>query len=96
MAPGTNLAMPTRTLLAGLAASLRFCSTAPSENTLKFRVLGVPAVKVATPAACTTVNEADELLAASFEAVAAAALIVSATVGGVGVTGGGAGVSVLN
>ncbi|MDO9283854.1 MAG: hypothetical protein Q7U26_03085 [Aquabacterium sp.] len=56
---------------------------------------GLATVTAGTPAACTTVNDASELVAASLAATAAAAAIFSLTVavaaggGGVGVTGAG-------
>ena len=54
--------------------------TAPSEKTVKLTLGGLFTVTAATPAAWTTVNDADELVEVSFAGTAAAAAIASLTV----------------
>ena len=60
--------------------------TLPSENTAKLTLGGLFTVTAGTPASCTTVKEADELIAVSFAGTAAAAASAAAT----DVPGGGA------
>jgi hypothetical protein len=55
---------------------------------VKFTFGGLATVTAATPASCSTVNEADEFVAVSFAATAAAALMISAVLA-VGGSGGG-------
>jgi hypothetical protein len=63
-------------------------TTLPSENTENFTTGGLLTVTAGTPALCSTVNAAPVLTAVSFAALAAAALMTSLKVCGVGgVTG---------